>query len=133
MIFHTEQAETSHSPDAIGQGKYLTMDESEVFRGNLLRLMAEKGLKAAELSRNAGLNPRMVKDIEEGRVRSPKLSTVFKLARALNCDPGEMMGLGKRPKVRADLAEYLSQYSEADQERLLSAIQVLPSPPDANR
>lgn len=105
------------------------MSESEIFRRNLLAAMAEEGLSAAALSRKAGLNARAVKDIEENRVRSPKLSTVFALSEALNRDPGEMMGLGKRPKVRADLAEYLSQYSEDEQERFLSALNLLPKRP----
>lgn len=82
-------------------------------------------MNAAELSRAAGMNDRAVKDIEEGRALSPKLSTVFALAKALGVDPGELVGLGPRPKIRGDLAAYLSQYSEEDQERLLVAIQAL--------
>lgn len=102
------------------------MNESEVFRANLLRLMAERGFKAAELSRRAGLNPRMVKDIEEERVASPKLSTVFALAKALGADPAEMMGLGPRNRLAPNLAEFLSQYDEAEQAQLLQALSALP-------
>lgn len=111
-----------------GRGKNLAMDENAKFRDNLLSAMREQGMNAASLSRAAGMNARAVKDIEEGRVRSPKLSTVFALAKALNRDPGEMMGLGPRQKVQSDLADFLSQYSEEDQERLLSAIRLMPSP-----
>jgi transcriptional regulator with XRE-family HTH domain len=125
VIYHTHQAETSHSRPVVRCCTLLPMQESKLFRDNLLQLMAEKDLSAAALSRAAGLNPRAVKDIEEGRVASPKLSTVFALARALGADPGEMLGLGSRLKIQADLAEYLSQYSEEDQERLLQAFRAI--------
>ena len=133
VIFHIQQAEISHSPSRDGRGKFLTMSESEIFRENLLRAMQEQRLTAAELSRLAGLNSRAVKDIEERRVVSPKLSTVFALAKALNRDPGELLGLGRRLAIKAELAEFLSQYSPEDQERLLSAIRLIPTPPSAGK
>jgi len=105
------------------------MEESDVFRRNLLVAMAEKGLSAAELSRKAGLNARAVKDIEERRTVSPKISTVFALSRALDRDPGEMIGLGPRPALNGKLVAFLSRYSEADQERFLAALSLLPLPP----
>lgn len=105
------------------------MDENEIFRTNLLRLMAERGMKEAELSKAAGLNPRAVTDIRENRSASPKISTVFALARALNADPAELMGLGPRYRLNAELASFLSQYSEADQERFLAALAALPRLP----
>lgn len=105
------------------------MDENDVFRANLLRMMAEKGLRAAELSRKAGLNPRAVKDIEERQALSPKLSTVFALARALAVDPAELMGLGPRLSLTKELAAYLSAYSPEEQERLLQALSAMPPRP----
>ena len=101
------------------------MTESEKFRESLLRLMVERGFSAAELSRRAHLNLRAVKDIEERKVQSPKLSTVFALANALGADPAEMMGLGARGHLAPALAKYLSRYPERDQERLLSALAAL--------
>lgn len=106
------------------------MDESKVFRDNLLRLMRERGLSEAELSRKAGLNPRAVTDIRENRVRSPKLSTVFALAQALGQDPGEMMGLGPRTEINRRLLEFLSQYDEDAQARLLEALSYFPRRPE---
>jgi len=129
VINHTPQAEISHSRRAKRADRLADMDESDTFRRNLLRLMAERGLKAAQLSKMAGLNPRAVKDIEEGRAASPKLSTVFALAQALDADPAEMMGLGARARLRQDLVAFLQQYDEADQERLLAALAALPSAP----
>ncbi|WP_211322680.1 helix-turn-helix domain-containing protein [Palleronia aestuarii] len=98
------------------------MSTTHVFVQNLLQAMREEGMSEAELSRKAGMSRRGVTDLREGRAQSPKLSTVFALAEALGRDPGELMGLGKRPQVRADLADFLSQYDEADQERFLSAL-----------
>lgn len=97
-----------------------------MFRASLARLMAEKGLSAKGLSKLAGLNDRAVKDIEEGRAQSPKLSTVFAIARALGADPGEMLGLGPRHDLLPELAAYLSQYSLSEQEQLLKALSALP-------
>lgn len=112
-----EQLSTELKPTA--------MNENEVFQRNLLRTMKEKGLNAAELSKKAGLNPRAVKDIEETRAQSPRLSTVFKLAAALGADVGEMVGLGPRPTINAELARYLSQYSDDEQKRILVALSTL--------
>ena len=105
------------------------MEADETFRRNLTRLRTEQGLSAAELSRRAGLNLRMVTDIEEGRSQSPKISTVISLARALGADPAEMMGLGRRVRLRDELAEYLSRLGEDEQERLLDALRNLPRAP----
>lgn len=128
VIFHIAQGETSHFPDRGSGSRSHSMDENEVFRTNLLRFMAEKGMDAANLSRAAKLNPRAVKDIEERRAVSPKISTVFALARALRVDPCELLGTPDRQKLAPELAEYLSQYSEEDQRRLLSALASLPQP-----
>lgn len=130
MIFHSLQEETSHSLAVPDRRKTLSMDESTTFKRNLLRLMAEQGLSAAVLSRKAGLNARAVKDIEEGRVQSPKLSTVFKLSQALGVDPGEMMGLGPRTRIQRDLSHFLSQYDEDEQAQLLDALRALRAPRD---
>lgn len=86
-------------------------------------------MKAAELSKKAGLNARAVKDIEEGRVASPKLSTVVALARALGEDPAVMMGLGPRLRLVPDLAGFLSQYDESEQAQLLQALSSLRGKP----
>lgn len=126
MIYHTPQAETSHFTCAVFLRYSDAMNEmvsaSETFRQNLIRLRQERGLSAAELSRMAGLNDRAVKDIEEGRARSPKISTVFSIANALGVDPGEMLGLGPRAHINRDLLRFLEQYDEADQARILAAL-----------
>lgn len=105
------------------------MNESETFRRNLKAVRTERGLSAAELSRKAGLNARAVTDIEDGRALSPKLATVFAIARALNVDPGEMIGLGPRLSLDQELAAFLSAYSEEEQARFLAVLRAVALPP----
>lgn len=105
---------------------HLLMDASETFRLNLIAERARQEISAAELSRRAGLNVRAVKDIEERRAQSPKISTVFAIANALGADPGQMMGLGSRAALSSELTAFLAQYDEADQARLLAALEALP-------
>ncbi|MDB6151495.1 MAG: family transcriptional regulator [Chthoniobacter sp.] len=124
----TAQRKTSHSTDEFLRLNTSGMNESENFRANLLRLMADAGLSAAELSRRAGLNPRAVKDIEERNTVSPKLSTVVALAKALNADPAEMMGLPTTAGLRPELVRLLTQYDEDEQARLLAALSILRPP-----
>lgn len=102
------------------------MDANETFRRNLTAARQAKGLSAAVLSRMAGLNDRAVKDIEEGRAQSPKLSTVFALADALEVDPGSLMGLPPRPKLVGELVAFLEQFDEDQQARLLAALAAIP-------
>lgn len=103
------------------------MTESDIFLENLRKAVEESRVPEAQLSLAAGLNRRAVTDLLEGRVQSPKLSTVFALSHALKRDPGEMMGLGRRHQIIDALAEFLRQYDEADQERFLSALAALSS------
>lgn len=129
VIFHTSQDETSHFSCPRASSKTLGMTESEIFRSNLERLRNEQGLKAAELSKKAGLNRRAVTDIEDGRVKSPKLETVIKLAKALQQDPGTMIGMAPWQEVSPKLADFLGRYDQDAQEQLLTALQgIAPEP-----
>ncbi|WP_370312504.1 helix-turn-helix domain-containing protein [Sagittula sp.] len=125
VIYHTLQRETSHSNPIYAKGRILSMTEGEIFLRNLLVKLEQSGMTEAELSVKAKLNRRAVTDLREGRVRSPKLSTVFALSRALGEDPGEMMGLGPRLKVQQELARYLEQYPEDVQRQMLHALVAL--------
>lgn len=102
------------------------MNENDTFRENMLRALAESGMNEAALSVKAGLNRRAVTDIREQRTASPKLSTVFAIARALDKDPAELMGLGARHQLNDELAQFLSAYSPEDQSRFLAALAALP-------
>ncbi|MCC5959908.1 MAG: helix-turn-helix transcriptional regulator [Rhodobacteraceae bacterium] len=106
--------------------------ESEIFRKNLLHYMKLRGFSAASLSRKAGLNNRAVKDIEERRTGSPRISTVFKFARALEVPPEVLLGLGDRDQhgqreaVDAPVVNgFLSSLSQSERESLLDSIRHL--------
>ncbi|MGP9789888.1 helix-turn-helix domain-containing protein [Roseinatronobacter sp. NSM] len=106
--------------------------ESEVFRKNLLHYMKLRGFSAASLSRKAGLNSRAVKDIEERRTGSPRISTVFKLARALELPPEVLLGLrdpsSDTPVSGASVPVvngFLSSLSQSEREYLLDSIRNL--------
>lgn len=126
VIYHTSQAERSHSRAVSRPAKVYLMKENDIFRRNPLAAMNEAKLSAAALSRKAGMNARLVTDIAEGRSASPKMSTVFALSKALGKDPGEMMGLGPRPHLHAELVRFLERYGEDDQARILEALRALP-------
>lgn len=129
VINHIFQCETSHSRPQHCDGKFHSMDINEIFRANLLRLIAEQNLTEAEISKKAGLNPRAVTDIRERRTESPKISTAFKLAEALKVDPAELLGLSPRHRLNAELAAFLEQYDEEGQSRFLDALMALPRLP----
>ena len=99
---------------------------NEQFRANLIRFREAKQMGVDELSLAAGLNRRAVRDIEERRSQSPKLSTIVKLAEALEIDPADLIGRGGRPKLNDALLDYLAQYDEDAQARLLQALETFP-------
>jgi len=126
---HTWQGEASHSQRVMFPAILWGMEINETFRQALKSARAARGMNPDELSKAANLNRRAVRDIEEGRSQSPKLETVFKLAEALKMDPGELLGLGPRQQINAELAAFLAQYDEADQARLLGALAAFPLRP----
>ncbi|MBR3370556.1 MAG: helix-turn-helix transcriptional regulator [Rhodobacteraceae bacterium] len=106
--------------------------ESEIFRKNLLHYMKLRGFSAASLSRKAGLNSRAVKDIEERRTGSPRISTVFKLARALEIPPEVLLGLRDQSSATPVAGAtapvvngFLSSLSQSEREYLLDSIRHL--------
>lgn len=48
------------------------------------RIRLRAGLKAVTVARAAGIDPRTLSAIETGKVQSPRLETLYALARALN-------------------------------------------------
>jgi len=107
----------------------MIVEVSEIFRANLLRVLQERKVSAASVSRKAGLNIRAVKDIEERRAKSPRILTVFKLAEALEVPPAELLGLEKcQCSASTDLSEaigFFSSLSQEQREPLLAAIRQL--------
>lgn len=105
---------------------------NERFRRNLHRFMLERGFTAASLSRAAGLNSRAVKDIEEGKAQSPRLTTVIALARALDVTEAELLGLQPCPDLSNALHEFLRGFDLRQQENLLALLRnILEGSPEA--
>jgi len=101
----------------------VTEDISEIFRANLLRILKERKIAAAAVSRKAGLNHRAVKDIEERRANSPRIVTVFKLAEALDVAPQDLLGLKTCNCTRDDSLSAADQFFlslSGDQQELLA-------------
>jgi transcriptional regulator with XRE-family HTH domain len=103
-------------------------DIKDVFRSNMLRLMTERRMTPAELSRRAGLNLRAVTDIRDGRSQSPKLSTLFAISSALGVELPELLGFGGT-RLEEEFHRLLSRYDRADQERILAVLRALPLRP----
>jgi SOS-response transcriptional repressor LexA len=61
-----------------------------ILREQLERKMAQKGVKPTTLSLQVGKSPTLVKDLLE-KTNDVKLSTISKLAEALNCDMSELV------------------------------------------
>ncbi|MCM2563268.1 helix-turn-helix transcriptional regulator [Lutimaribacter sp. EGI FJ00013] len=97
----------------------------EEFRSQLLRIMKEKGLSPHSLSVKAGLNPRAVKDIEERRVKNPRVSTVISLENALDVLPGTLLGISPETNIKGSLLNYLGALSQEDQDKLLDFLRSL--------
>ena len=57
--------------------------------------MADQEINPRRLSLQAGLNPTAVRDIVEGRARSPRYSTVEALSGVLGVSPASLVGEGK--------------------------------------
>ena len=77
---------TTYRPNAV-TGSVLSVSESVEpeadLREKLVSLMESRGIKAATLSKQAGLNRRAVTDILEGRSASPRVDTLAAIAKAL--------------------------------------------------
>lgn len=102
-----------------------TPDIDALFRENLFRLMGENGLTAAELSKKANLNARAVKDIEEGRSKSPKLSTAKALADALGVSLDYLVMPAASEELAAEANELIEKVDEATVAKVLAAIKIL--------
>lgn len=105
------------------------MDVSEVLRANLLQIMKDRNLSGASVSRKAGLNLRAVKDIEQGRSKSPKIETAFKIAQALDVPLEVLLGLRKCPCSEIqnfnEVIKDISQLSVKQRQLLITIIQQL--------
>ena len=98
--------------------------DMESFRNRLSHYMTEAGMNAAQLSRRAGLNARAVTDIQQGRIKSPRVQTVMALEAALGLSPGTLLGFGPAT-VSTELQALLHELDEATQQQLLVTLRSL--------
>lgn len=77
---------------------------SEAFREELRRRRLLLKLSAKELSLKVGGGPTLVRDLEEGRTKSPTLDTAQTIARALGCTISDMLGERRASSVSPDAA-----------------------------
>lgn len=62
------------------------------FAVNLKRAMADRGMTQADLARATGLSTAQVASLVNAKTKDPRLSTVMKIAAALNCSSAELAG-----------------------------------------
>ena len=98
----------------------------KLFRENLLSHMKDKCLKPAQLSKMAGLNPRAVKDIEEERIKNPRIQTVLALEAAMELPFGKLLGKSI-DEIDSELLSLLGELDGATQKQLLMTLQSLSS------
>lgn len=103
---------------------------NEIFRLRLEAEMKAQGLNPASLSIRADMNRRAVTDLLAGRAQSPKLSTAYKLAKCLSVTLDALTGDAPQKAIAPSLLALLSQYTQAEQERLAEAILRLPRAPE---
>ncbi|MEX1141502.1 MAG: helix-turn-helix transcriptional regulator [Thermoleophilaceae bacterium] len=60
------------------------------FSANLRRLRQRRGMSQADLSRASGISASVLSRLESAE-REPRLSTVFRIARVLDEDMGELL------------------------------------------
>ncbi len=126
--FHTAQGETSRLLETPLRRIPHGMDVNDHLRVNIAPLRKARGMTPNDLAREAGINLRGVRDIEEGRSVSPKISTVVSLAKALGVRVSDLIGDEPVDKLRQELVDFLLNYSLEDQERLLVALQAMTAP-----
>ncbi|RYE12839.1 MAG: XRE family transcriptional regulator [Rickettsiales bacterium] len=59
----------------------------------LIRLMDMHDFNMKSLSVAAGLNETAIRDIIKGRVKNPRIDTLQKIAKVLNCSIGDLLGI----------------------------------------
>jgi transcriptional regulator with XRE-family HTH domain len=77
----------------------LPPNPKEVFARNLRRLRLATGLSQEELAARAGLHRTYISSVERGQ-RNVSLENIFAIARALGCDPRDL--IGTEPAIRGE-------------------------------
>lgn len=91
----------------------------QIVADNIAAEMARRGMNAAQLGRDAGLNLTGVYDILSGKSNNPRLDTIQKIATALGVSPASLMSERQAEAVRTDIMDALEQLPEQELQRVL--------------
>lgn len=80
----------------------VTLDEGKAFRTNLKKIIKKKNMSQSELAEKAGLTEVTVSRYFKG-TRIPKITTVYKIAEALEVTVGELLGVYIEDQIDADI------------------------------
>lgn len=86
----------------------------------LQRLMTERGMNVATLSRASGVPHTTLQSILEGKSRSPTIGTVYKIALGFDLSIEELMGLALPDgmfRLDAETSDMLKAYQQLSAER----------------
>lgn len=90
-----------------------------VVRGNIEAIMAARGVKAAELARQARLNPTGIYDILSGKSQNPKIDTLQKIASALGVSIAVLFEERSNQDLRDELSRLVALLPPAQQQQIL--------------
>jgi transcriptional regulator with XRE-family HTH domain len=85
---------------------------------NLARLMDERGINATALAETSGLNRTAIYDIMSERSKSPKISTVAKIAAGLNVPLSDLFLTVSQIEGQAELMRLFASLDPGEQQKL---------------
>ncbi|MGL6209133.1 MAG: helix-turn-helix domain-containing protein [Paracoccaceae bacterium] len=86
---------------------------------NIEERRARLDMSMAELSRKSGLGGTGIFDILSGKVTSPKVQTIEKIARALQCDVTELLADHQVAEAEQAILDAFRRLPQNDQYRLI--------------
>ena len=86
---------------------------------NVEALIDARSTNPAEVARKAGLNYTAVYDIIKGKVRSPRVETLDKIAKALGVPIATLFEDASDEQLRSEIVAIYHQLPEAEQRRLV--------------
>jgi transcriptional regulator with XRE-family HTH domain len=98
----------------------MSQDLGTLFRKQLARLRDSKGLSQVTLSEMIGAGQQYVGHLETGRIKTPPLKKMKKLATALNVSVGDLFfieGLDDNPEVLRSRIRSLAEIEDVNQLR----------------
>lgn len=62
-----------------------------IFAANVRRVLSQKGLRQAALQARVGLDPSTVSKLLNGRLKNPRMTTLYRIARSVECELENLM------------------------------------------